>query len=207
MNRTASIRIKGINVAELKENLPYISLLVLAITAILLGALSVNNALFSNFSSEIFKDFIDNRKSIDFFDKYISVAWNSLKYPIISFLCATSVLGIVLSPLCLIYVSFCYGIIAGNFYVNFGISGIVFNLFVLIIPSIVLIFTLIVSVKNSIAFSLKIARVCTKDVRCSNLYQSFRLFCLKQLVLALPIMLSVLIDLTFFDLFKNYINI
>jgi hypothetical protein len=62
MNRTASIRIKGINVTELKENLPYISLLVLAITAILLGALSVNNELFSNFSSEIFKDFIETER-------------------------------------------------------------------------------------------------------------------------------------------------
>lgn len=207
MNRTASIRIKGLNLVEIRENLPFIALVVLSLISMLIGVLSTNSIHFRKFSEDLFSGFIYNRNSSVYFEKFISVAWSTLKYPIISFLCSTSVLGIALSPLALIYVSFCYGVIAANFYVNYGITGIVFNLFVLLLPSVIMLFTMIISVKECIAFSLKIARICTRDTRPVNLYQNFRFLCLKHLLLILPIFLSVFIDTAFFDLFKKFINI
>ena len=207
MNRTASIRIKGINIQSVLENLPFLLLLFLAVSFVLAGVLSLNNSTYAELSAELFNKYTDIRKESRFLNSYLKVLFTSVKYPLISFLCGTSVLGILFSPFTVCYTGFCYGLLAGYIHINFGITGIVFNIFVLLIPSVIVMLCLIFSAKNCFTFSSRVARLCTKEARPLNLYYEFRFLCLKHLLLLIPLLVSTLIDTSMFMLFQKYLNI
>ena len=206
MNRTASIRIKGLNPVALKENLPFIVLLTITLISILFGALSTSYENFKIFSEELLNRYLQNRSSEPFISKMLLISYDSLKCLIFSFLCGTSALGLILSPLSLGYLSFCYGSMAGMIYIKYGIYGIVFNLFVLIIPSLIVMLSMIISAKECVFLSLKITQLYIKDKRPISLYNSFKMYCLKHLLLLIPIFISVILDSVLFDIFEKYIN-
>ncbi len=206
MNRTASIRLTGLNVGYLKENLAFILLFLLTVASILVGVLSIGTDSINSATVEMFNDHVLARNDNSFFKAFISSLFSLLKYPIISFLCGTSVLGLVISPLSLSLTAFWYGALAGYVYYTYGISGIVYNLFVLILPTIILLFSLLLSVQESIKFSKLIATMCIKETRPINLYTHFRSFCMKHIVLLLPIIFASLLDTALFNLFEKYFN-
>ncbi len=206
MNRTASIRIKGIDLKSLKNNLPIIVLMILSVSALLIGVISVKNPTFGAVAEESFNKYIAARESESYFDAILKIAFAMLKLPVISFLSGTSVLGMVIAPMTLCYSFFNYGLLSGYIYSNFGLSGIVFNIFVLILPTLIVSFCLLLSALECILFSRSIALICIKGARPINLFESFKIFCLKHLFLALPIIASAIIDLALFNMFENYIN-
>lgn len=206
MNRTASIRIKGIDIAFLKENRAAIVLLILSVIAMLCGTLSLKNERITSLAAEEFKNFVGERTNATFFKAFVSSVIHTLKLPLISFLCGTSVLGTVISPSVLLFAAFRYGYISGYVYSVFGLSGIVFNLFVLILPYLILLFSLLVSARECIDFSKLIASLCIRQTRPQNLYNSFHTFCVRHLVLLFPIVLSALADVSLFNIFEKYFN-
>ncbi len=206
MNRTASIKLTGLNIAFLKDNLSVIILLFLSVISILGGSLSLRNPSVAAFAKDEFTAFVSERADIKFFKALLSSLLVSIKLPIISFLCGTSVLGTVISPLVLFYAGFRYGCISGYVYSIFGLSGIVFNLFVLLLPSLLLLFSLLISARECVDFSRLIASLCIRQTRPINLYNNFHTFCIRHLVLLLPIVLSALSDIALFNLFEKYFN-
>ncbi len=206
MNRTASIRIKGIDIAFLKDNMSAIILLCLSVLSIFCGTLSLKNERIALLAADQFKNFVAERTNVTFFKAFLSSLIHTVKLPLISFLCGTSVLGTVISPAVLLYASFKYGYLSGYVYSVFGLSGIVFNLFVLILPSLILLFSLLISSRECIDFSRLIASLCIRQTRPINLYNNFHTFCIRHLVLLFPIVLSALTDISLFNIFEKYFN-
>ena len=106
MNRTASINLKGINVAFFRDNVITIVLLVLTVISMLCGNLSLRNEAVATFAESRFADFIAARGEARFINAFLTALIESVKLPIISFLCGTSVLGTIISPLVLFYCAF-----------------------------------------------------------------------------------------------------
>ncbi len=206
MNRTASIRIKGLDIAFLKENTVAIVLLILSVLSMLCGTLSLKNERIAMLAAEEFKSFVVERTNVTFFKAFLSSLIHTLKLPLVSFLCGTSVLGTVISPSVLLYAAFRYGYISGYVYSVFGLSGIVFNLFVLILPTLILLFSLLVSARECVDFSKLIASLCIRQTRPVNLYNNFHTFCVRHLVLLFPIIISALADISLFNIFEKYFN-
>ena len=206
MNRTASIRIKGLDITFLKENTVAIVLLILSVLSMLCGTLSLKNERITMLAAEEFKSFVVERTNVTFFKAFLSSLIHTLKLPLVSFLCGTSVLGTVISPSVLLYAAFRYGYISGYVYSVFGLSGIVFNLFVLILPTLILLFSLLVSARECVDFSKLIASLCIRQTRPVNLYNNFHTFCVRHLVLLFPIIISALADISLFNIFEKYFN-
>ena len=204
MNRTASINLKGINVTFFRDNLITIVLLVLTVFSMLCGTLSLRNEAVATFAESRFADFIASRGEARFINAFLTALIESVKLPIISFLCGTSVLGTIISPLVLFYCAFSYGCLSGYVYSLYGLSGIVFNLFVLLLPSLILLFVLLISAGECVDFSKRIASLCIRQTRPVNLYSNFHTFCVRHLVLLIPTLLSALSDVALFNIFEKY---
>lgn len=204
MNRTASIRLTGLNLNYLKENLSFIVLMIITTVSILVGVLTTNTKAVNPVVNEIFTQYVSSRANATFLIAFSSSILSSFKILLFSFLCGTSVLGLIISPLILAISSFWYGAVAGYIYSVYGLSGIVFNLFVLILPTLILLFSLIVSVRECVGFSKLMACMCIKETRPINLYINFKIFCLRHVVLLIPIVTSSLLDVALFNVFENY---
>lgn len=206
MNRTASIRITGLNFTFIKDNFIQILLLFLTLIAMLCGVCFLKNEVIFKKAEEYFTEYLTIRQNNDFFKTFLYSLLGFIQLPVISFLCGTSALGLILSPITVVIGSFWYGSVVGFVYTTYGLSGIVFNLFVLLLPSLVLFLILHISVKESVTFSRLITTLCIKDTRAVNLYRDFKIFCIKHLILILPIILGALLDVSLFNLFSKYLN-
>ena len=204
MNRTASINLKGINIAFFRDNLTTIILLILTVISMLCGTLSLKHDAVAAFAAGKFGDFVAIRGDSRFISAFLSALIEAIKLPVFSFLCGTSVLGTIISPLVLFYAAFSYGTLSGYVYSLYGLSGIVFNLFVLLLPSLILLFVLLISAGECVDFSKKIASLCIRQTRPVNLYTNFHTFCVRHLVLLIPTLLSALSDVALFNIFEKY---
>lgn len=204
MNRTASIRIKGINLPFLRENSTHILMLVLLLVSILAGALSLQKEKVFDYTRELFGDYISDRADNKFSVTFAISLFNSLRALILIYLAGTSAIGIIVSPFLLAVAGFNYGALSGYIYKTYGLSGIVFNLFVFLLPTVVLLFSLLLQANQSLIFSKKLAVSLIKDKRPVNLYREFRLYCNFSLVLILPVIFSSVADSLLYNLFKTY---
>lgn len=207
MNRTAFIRIKGFNVNYLKENSAYILLLVFVVASIFLGVIVCsNNSYLMNYSKELFLNYLKNRVDLSYFRIFLNSFISTIKISIIIFLCGTSVLGTVISPILLSLSAFTYGGLAAYLYNTYGLTGILYNLFVFVPPSILFIFALLLSVRECVIFSKLITGVCIRNSKPRNLFNDFRSFCLKHIIVLIILILSSLIDATLYGLFEKFFN-
>lgn len=206
MNRTASIRINRLDLGYLKENYPFLTLLFIALVCLLVGVLSVGNPDVYSATAEDFSSYLSIRQNNTFIMSFVFALICISKYPVVSFLCGTSVLGLVISPISLGLASYRYGLIAGFIYTEYGLNGIVFNLFALLLPSLVYLFGLLLMSRECIGFSRLVASMCVKGTRPVNLFEPFKLYCIHSLFLFLIVLLSTFIDITLFGLFENYFS-
>lgn len=204
MNRTASIRINKLDLGYLKENYPFLILLLISLASLLAGVLSVGNEGIYSSSAEAFKEYISIRSENTYLKSFLLAFLCVAEYPVISFLCGTSVLGLVISPVALGLASYKYGCMAGYIYTEYGLNGIVFNLFALLLPTVVYLFGLLLMTRECIGFSRLVANMCIKGNRPINLFEPFKLYSLHSLFLFITILLSVFLDITLFGLFENY---
>ncbi len=205
MNRTASIRIRGLDLKYLKENALMIFLLALTVISMLIGIITSNNhSGLAEFVKESFTEQIKTRAGMSFFKSFINSLLSALPIPIICFLAGTSIVGLVVSPITIVFASFWYGGVAGLLYSTYGLTGIMFNIFVLLPPILLVLFALLLSSCEAINFSRRIAAMCIRDTRPLNLYNDFRGYCLKHILILIIILISSLCDATLFNLFEKY---
>ncbi len=204
MNRTASIRIKGIDIVFLKENAAHILLFFLLVISILCGACALHRPSVFSCTEALFKEYINVRASGKFLFAFGVSLLNSLRALAIIYLAGTSAIGLVLSPVLVFLAGFNYGAVSGYVYMTYGLSGIVFNLFVFLLPSIVLLFALLLQAKEAVNFSCRLANSLIKDKRPVNLYRDFRTYCKFSLLLLLPTIVSSAIDVLLYNLFRTY---
>ena len=206
MKRTRTIKIND-NLKVLLENSGFIILSVTFAIAFLIGSLFVfKNINLQNFITLEFETFFNIRKTGNFGAKFANSLLFVLPSALLSFVCGTSVVGCVLSPIFLMYKAFILGSYAGYIYEVYALEGIIFNALVLIPSAVVSAFALLLSVRESIAFSVALSQLCIKGRKSINIFFDFKSYCYKHLVILCLALFAVILDLGCSSLFIKFFN-
>lgn len=206
MQRTRIIKINS-KFKVLTEHSGFLSLILLFIIFFSLGCVFIfkNNYVLEFIKNEVIY-FLSTRKG----GKFTAIFLNSILFIIpctlTSFVCGTSIVGCVLSPLFLIYKSFVLGAYAGYLYATYQLEGIVFNALVFIPSALVSVFALILSIRESVSFSVILADMCIKGQKNINMITNFKYYCYKHLIILGLLLLSVLLDIGCSALFIKFFN-
>ncbi len=167
----------------------------LLFAGILIGTLSygTNNEIL-NMSSKLLADFTKHHSSMSFGKILITSFMSSTVFLLAMFACGTSMLGVVLSPLLVLFLGFRYGCLSAYLYSAYGIKGIAFCAVLLIPPAVIYIIGLLFAAKYSIALSCEIAKLTFPKYGVANLCDSFKVYCAKYAVIIFVILLSSVLD-------------
>lgn len=206
MKRTRTIKLNS-SFKFLLKNSGYLILFSLFIISFFFGCIFVfkNNSLL-NFIKVEMEKFVFIRKEGNFGSLLFNSLLFILPFPLITFVCGTSIVGCILSPLFLVYKGFLYGTYLGYIYGTYQLIGIVFNALVFLPFSIVSIIALILSVRESMGFSVVLAGICIKSKKNTNIFIDFENYCYRHLVILGLVVLSVILDLGCSALFIKFFN-
>ena len=206
MQRTRTIKLNS-SFKFILKNSGYLLLILLFLISFLIGCIFVfkNNSLLDYIKSEM-ETFITIRKEGNFGSLLFNSILFILPFPLISFVCGTSIVGCVLSPLFLIYKGFIYGAYLGYIYGTYQLIGIVFNALVFLPFSIISIMSLVLSVRESIGFSVVLAGICIKGKKNTNIFIDFENYCYRHLVILGLVVVSIILDLGCSALFIKFFN-
>lgn len=162
---------------------------------ILFGVLWLKNSQsISKIAEQTFSDYLTVRAGKGMFSVFAASFAGSLPTALLLFLCGTSIVGIVLTPLAVCYRGFEYGILSGFLYITYSLQGIAFNSLILIPCTILAVFGYIVSGREALKFSLKLAKISLPKGQAANLYGDFKTYCKIFLLILLLFVLSALLD-------------
>ncbi len=206
MKRTRTIRLSE-NVKILLENSGFIALIITFVVSFLIGSIYVfKNDSFRSFISSEFEAFYNIRRTGPFVTSLINSILFILPFTLFSFVCGTSVVGCVLAPIFLAYKAFILGSFSGYIYEIHQLEGIIFNALIFIPSAVVSIFALLLSVRESVGFSVVLAQLCLKGKKTTNLFLDFKSYCYKHLVILFLVLSAVLLDLGCSALFIKFFN-
>ena len=122
------------------------------------------------------------------------------------FLAGSCMVGGIIVPAIILLRGALYGIIMGYTCFNYGLTGIVFNLLILIPPAVIWALALILSARESFGFSICLARLVLPESNSGRLDKDFKIYCLRQLFVLLFFLLGAFIQtlmaVSFIDFFK-----
>ncbi len=153
-----------------------------------------------------FQNYLKVRSDSSIFKVFISSLMSYLPFGLISFLCGTSLVGIVLAPLAICYSGFQYGIMAGLLYTNYQLKGIAFNSLMLIPCTLIFVFGLLYAGKSAFTFSLKLAKITMPKGQAANIYNDLQIYCRQFLIIVLVFATASLIDSLMSVSFIEYFN-
>ena len=174
-------------------------LIIIVALCFLIGAVSGSIAFGSetklfDISEKIFKSYLSVRLGKSVFSILISSFLFAASVLVGMFLCGSSMLGVVLSPLAVFFGGFFCGSFCSYLYSQFSLKGIAFNA-VIIIPSfIILIVCIIFSACDSVKFSLVLAKLTLPSTYPVNLYLDFKRYCGRYLIFVALCLISGLVD-------------
>ncbi len=205
MRRTKSIF--SLNLSTISPYLPFIIFSTVFALGVLIGNIAVGRFdVLITYSSETITDFILARNEFNFYTAFKSSAFAVFPMYVIIFLCGTSVVGCVASPIALLYKGFGYGCLSGYLYFTYKLEGIMFNALLLIPSTLTTAFGLVLLAKESFAFSYLLSGICIKSNRPVNVYSNFKMYCTRSLVTVIAALVAVVFDLGMSALFINFFN-
>ena len=148
--------------------------------------------------SDYARSFIERFTALRTGASFISVALDSFMSAELFLLCVfaagTSMLGVVLVPVAAVLRGILYGGVSAFLYSQYTVKGIAFNA-VLIIPSaFVFVIALLLASRESVRFSLLIARMSLPSTPAVNLSYDFKNYCGRYLLISLIALASALTD-------------
>lgn len=190
----------------LKNNVVII-LSVFFVIGIVIGvSLLSNNESVFQFAKSDFEKFLVLRKNNSFGKVFISSFLGLLPYVLLIFLCGTSLVGIALTPLSILYRGFCYGITASYLYCDYSLQGIAFNSLILIPTTLIAVFGYLISGREAFNFSLHLAKISMPNGQAVSMYNDFRLYCKRSLLYFIFYMVSALFDAIMCISFIKFFN-
>ena len=129
---------------------------------------------------------------------------NIIPIVLIAFVVGTSAVGCVLTPALPFVSGFVFGIVSGSLYSTQEVMGIVYNLLVLLPPTLVAFFGLLLCCRESFGFSKLLAIMCVKGGKCFNLYLDFKNYCIRYLVILALFLFYALVDASLTSLFIRF---
>ena len=149
---------------------------------------------FSNYISSEFVFLLERRINKKFFYalSYSFVSYFSLLFFI--FISGTSLFGIILVPFIVFSIGLIYGGFSSFLYAEHALKGVAFNAVFLVPTIIILSACIFFSAKESLQFSLRMAKLCVQKNTCVNLSAEFKFLCGKYILSVFILILLSLID-------------
>ena len=150
--------------------------------------------LLSEYSADYLERFIALRSGESFVSVALSSFMGSALVLLLLFAAGTSMLGVVLVPLLSAVRGMFFGGVSALLYSQYAVKGIAFNA-VLIIPSaFVFVIALLLAARESMRFSVLIAKISLPGSPSVNLAFDFKYYCGRFLFIALIVLASALVD-------------
>lgn len=150
--------------------------------------------LLSEYSADYLERFIALRSGESFVSVALSSFMGSALVLLLLFAAGTSMLGVVLVPLLTAVRGMFFGGVSALLYSQYAVKGIAFNA-VLIIPSaFVFVIALLLAARESMRFSVLIAKISLPRSPSINLAFDFKNYCGRYLFIALIVLASALVD-------------
>lgn len=153
---------------------------------------------FERFKSfeEIIVDYLiaDNIAKSNFFSGLFDSYLNILLVICLSFICGTSMFGVILSPICVSFFGLVYGIFSATIYFDYGFKGIAFYTVMILPGAVLILIALLLAATESFKFSLFLIRQVFLTSPPLNISLVFKDFCFKYLLICLLAFLSALVN-------------
>ena len=148
----------------------------------------------SEYSDDYLKRFISERTNATFFSVTLDSFMGSALTLLLTFAAGTSMLGVILVPTIFLLRGVLYGSVSALLYSEYSVKGIAFNAVLIIPAAILFIISLILSSRESIKFSLIIAKMTLPGSPSPNLSADFKNYCGRYLFICLLVLASALVD-------------
>ena len=196
MRKGKVLSIKNFKLTEFvtKNNILAV-LVVLIIAGVSVGIFTESRIqVLSNYSTTYVERFIALRSGESFLSVALSSFMSSALVLLMLFAAGTSMLGVILVPFIAALIGLFYGGISALLYSEYSVKGIAFNA-VLIVPSaFVFLIALLLAGRESMRFSLLMAKMTLPGSPAVNLAFDFKNYCGRYLFIAFILLASALTD-------------
>ena len=184
-----------------------LSLTLLFVVGIILGSVWLSeDSWITKFSKSLFEDFVVVHSTYGFLNKFFTCFLQYVFILLLYFITGTLMLGVAIIPFIIVWQGIVLGNIISYIYSQHGISGIAFNAIILITPISIFVICTFIAAKESINFSLNIAKLTLPKGRAANLNSAFKDFCTKYTILVGITVICVLIEIILNVLFLKFFN-
>lgn len=148
----------------------------------------------SDYSEDYLKRFISERTNATFVSVTLDSFMGSALTLLLTFAAGTSMLGVILVPAIFLLRGALYGTVSAILYSEYSVKGIAFNAVLIVPAAIIFIISLILASRESIKFSLVIAKMTLPGSPSVNLSIDFKNYCGRYLFICLLVLASALVD-------------
>lgn len=196
MKKGTVLSLKNLKFTDfMAKNNILVILILLFILGLAAGTFSGSKiSVLSEYSDDYLKRFISERTNATFFSVTLNSFMGSALTLLLTFAAGTSMLGVILVPTIFLLRGVLYGSVSALLYSEYSVKGIAFNAVLIIPAAIVFIISLILSSRESIKFSLIIAKMTLPGSPSPNLSADFKNYCGRYLFICLLVLASALVD-------------
>ncbi len=191
----------------LKFNKIFILLCIIFIVGIFIGAFifEKNDALVE-ISKNVFENSIKLHKTNSWFSVLTSSFFKYLIILILYFLTGTSMFGVAIIPFVTAWQGIAFGNLSSYLYSTYTLKGIAFNAIILVPPAIIFTVCSFFAARESVNFSIVLAKLSFPKSRPANIYTDFKKFCGKFLIFISISLLSSITDLILNSFFLKFFD-
>lgn len=189
------------------QNSWLLGLLIFFIVGLSFGVFSFERFNFAeSYAVSYIEDFLSSRANSGFFSIATDSLFHALFFMVLCFVSGASMFGVVMSPLCISLNGWLYGCISAFLYSEYSLKGVAFHAVILLPAAVILTVALVLASRESLKFSLCLARLTFPSTPPANMYCDFKNYCGRYLLLCLLVLFSALVDalisVNFLDSFK-----
>ena len=198
-------RVFNISLNKAAPYLPFIIFVSIFLFGVLLGAIFVGRFhSYHDLSLKLFNDFFQTRKSLDILKILKESSFSAFVPYIILFLFGTSIVGFVFIPIFLLLLGINIGFLTGYMYVTYKLNGIMFSSLILLPSTIVALFGIVILTIEAFNFSKSLSTVCVNTNKSINMYDGFKIYCIKSATTLFAPIVSVILDVSMTSLFISF---
>lgn len=196
MRRSGVLNLRRWHFLEvLGKNRLLLLLCVLFLGGVIAGSTCLgNNERLSALAENGLRQIVSERSGAAFGAVLFNSFGSSMVYLTAVCVAGTSMLGIVISPVTVIWRGFYFGLLTALLYSEYALKGVAFNAIMLIPPAVFSVIGLILGAKDSVTFSLLLAKLTLPRSAPGSLFSEFRLYCIRFAILIITALLSALTD-------------
>lgn len=138
--------------------------------------------------------YLSQRTGVSFFSVLFGSFFTSLLTLLFVFVSGASMLGVITVPIWVALRGFLYGTVSSYLYSEYSVRGIAFNAVMVIPSAVVFVISFLLAAKESVKFSVIMAKLTLPRSKPVNLYIDFRNYCARYTFFCVAILISALID-------------